>query len=91
MALEWQKHDDSTFHLVLGGVLPVAVIYDRMGNPGWKVMVGKRSLRDKMPSMEDAQKVALVYALKILKQCQKDLDQLMAGMHLELPGQHPEG
>lgn len=90
MALEWQKHSDSTFHLVLGGVLQVAVIYDRMGTPGWKVMVGKRSLRDKMPNKEDAQKVALVYALKILKQCQKDLDELMAGLHLDAPGQHHE-
>ncbi len=77
MSTEWTKHDDSTFYITLGGVLNVAVIFDRMGVPGWKVQVGARSLRDKIAKKEDAQKVALAYAKRILAQCVKDLDTIL--------------
>lgn len=78
MAVQWARHDDSTYMATLGGVLMVAVVYDKMGSPGWKIHVGNRALRDKLSSMEDAQKVALAFANRILNQCRKDLDELMA-------------
>ena len=78
MAVEWSRHDDSTYMVTLGGVLMVAIIYDRMGTPGWKIQVGKRVLRDKVSSQEDAQKVALAFANRIINQCRKDLDQLLS-------------
>ncbi len=77
MPQHWKRHDDSTYFLELGGVLLLAVIYDRLGSPGWKVQVGKRTLRDKIPSQEDAQKVALAFANRILVQCRKELDALL--------------
>ncbi len=80
MATKWTRHDDSTEYFTLGGVLMVAVVYDRMGDPGWKVQVGKRSLRDKLASKEDAQRVAVAYAEKILRQCDKELVELKVSM-----------
>jgi len=78
MAAQWNRHDDSTYMTTLGGVLMVAIIYDRMGKPGWKIQVGKRVLRDKISTQEDAQKVALAFANRILTQCRKELDELLA-------------
>lgn len=75
MPMEWTRHDDSTYFITLGGVLNVAVIYDRLGTPGWKVQVGARSLRDKISKKEDAQKVALAFAKRILAQCAKELNE----------------
>ncbi len=76
-ALEWTKHDDTSYYLILGGVLSVTIVYDRVGKPGWKVAVANRSLRDKLPSKEDAQKVAIAYAKRIIAQCVKELGELM--------------
>jgi len=74
----WTRHDDTTYFINLGKALLVAVVYDRMGQPGWKVQVGKRSLKDKLPSMEDAQKVALAFADRVINQCRAELDELKA-------------
>lgn len=79
MPVEWTRHDDSTYLVTLGGVLMVAVIYERLGTPGWKVQVGKRVLRDKLAKEEDARKVALAFAARILEQCRKDLEELQSG------------
>lgn len=78
MATQWTKHDDSTYMVTLGGVLLVVIVYDQVGTPGWKIQVGKRSLRDKLPTQEDAQKVALAYANRILNQCRKELDEMLS-------------
>ena len=79
MPVDWTRHDDSTYLVTLGGVLMVAVIYERLGTPGWKVQVGKRVLRDKLAQEEDARKVALAFAARILEQCRKDLEELQSG------------
>jgi len=76
MSLEWTKHDDSTYSLSLGKALLVAVIYERLTPPGWKVQVGQRALKDKFASLEDAQKVALAFADKIATAIRADLDTL---------------
>ncbi len=78
MSDAWTKHDDSTYFINLGKAMLVAVIYDRMGQPGWKVQVGKRSVKDKLPTLEDAQKVALVLADRVVNQCREELDALKA-------------
>lgn len=70
----WTKRDDTTVTFTMGGVLMVGIVYERMGNPGWKIQVANRSLRDKIQSEEDAKRVAIAFAQKILNQCQKDLD-----------------
>ena len=76
MSLEWIKHDDATYYMSLGKALLVSVVYDRLTPPGWKVQVGQRSLKDKFGSLEDAQKVALAFADKIVTAIQADLDGL---------------
>jgi len=74
VSLEWEKHDDTTYFINLAKALLVAVVFDRMGTPGWKVQVGKRSLKDKFSSAEDAKKVALAFADRVLNQCREELD-----------------
>ncbi len=69
MAQEWKRHDDVTEYVTLGNTLPVCVVYDRAGSPGYKVRVGKRALRDKLPSKEAAKQVALAFAQRVLSQC----------------------
>lgn len=76
MSLEWTKHDDATYYLSLGKALLVAVIYERLTPPGWKVQVGQRALKDKFSSLEDAQKVALAFADKVATAIRADLDSL---------------
>jgi hypothetical protein len=76
MAPEWIRHDDSTHYLNLGKALLVAVIHERMGAPGWKIQVGKRSLKDKIPNLEDAKRVAAAFAVRVVKDIQVDLDAL---------------
>lgn len=78
MALDWTRHDDSTYYINLGRALLVAVIHEKMGAPGWKVQVGKRSLKDKLPNLEDAKRVALAYAERVAKDIRADLDALNA-------------
>lgn len=78
MSVEWEKHDDTTFFVNLAKALLVAVVYDRMGTPGWKVQVGKRSLKDKFATAEDAKKVAVAYAERVLNQCREELEALKA-------------
>nr|WP_211922266.1 hypothetical protein [Desulfolutivibrio sulfodismutans] len=58
--------------------LLVAVVYDRMGTPGWKVQVGKRSLKDKFATAEDAKKIAVAFAERVLNQCREELETLKA-------------
>jgi hypothetical protein len=48
-----------------------------MGAPGWKVQVGKRSLKDKIPNLEDAKRVALAYAERVARDIRADLDALL--------------
>lgn len=76
MTPEWTRHDDSTYYINLGRALLVAVIHEKMGAPGWKVQVGKRSLKDKLPNLEDAKRVALAYAERVAKDIRADLDAL---------------
>ncbi len=76
MTVEWTRHDDTTHYINLGRALLVAVVYDRLGTPGWKVQAGKRSLKDKISSLDDAKKVALAFADRVLKECQAELDAL---------------
>jgi len=76
MTPEWTKHDESTHYINLGKTLVVAVIHERSGAPGWKVQVGKRSLKDKIPSLEDAKRVGLAYAERVVKEIQADLEAL---------------
>lgn len=74
MAPEWVRHDDSTHYINLGKALLVAVIHERMGAPGWKITVGKRSLKDKIPNLDDAKRVAIAFAQRVLKDVVVDLD-----------------
>lgn len=74
MSLDWTKRDDSTYVLALGKALLVAVVYDRLTPPGWKVQVGMRTLKDKFAGLEDAQKIALAYADKVCAAIRADLD-----------------
>lgn len=76
MTPEWIKHDESTHYINLGKALIVAVIHERMGAPGWKVQVGKRSLKDRIPTLEDAKKVAMAFAERVAKEIRADLDAL---------------
>ena len=74
MVPEWVRHDDSTHYINLGKALLVAVIHEKMGAPGWKITVGKRSLKDKIPTLEDAKRVAIAFAQRVLKDVIADLD-----------------
>jgi len=76
MTPEWTRHDDSTYFLNLGRALLVAVVHEHLGPPGWKIQVGKRSLKDKIPNLEDAKRVALAYAERVAKDIRADLDAL---------------
>ena len=67
MTPEWTRHDDSTHYLNLGRALLVVVVHEKMGAPGWKVQVGKRSLKDKIPNLEDAKRVALAYEMAAIE------------------------
>lgn len=80
MPQQWNKHDDNTLFVTLGGVLTVAIIYDQVGKSGWKIQVGKRAMRDKIASKEDAQKVALAFAHRILKQCGTELEEFISDL-----------
>ncbi|MEF3698419.1 hypothetical protein [Desulfolutivibrio sp.] len=81
MTVEWEKHDDTTYFINLAKALLVAVVFDRMGTPGWKVQVGKRSLKDKFATADDAKKIALAYAERILNQCREELETIKASEH----------
>jgi hypothetical protein len=76
MVIEWTKIDDTTHCLNLGRALLVAVVHEGMGSPGWKIHVGKRALKDKISSLEDAKRVALAYAGRVLKDVQADYEAL---------------
>ncbi|WP_300158392.1 hypothetical protein [Solidesulfovibrio sp.] len=76
MALEWTRHDDSTHYINLGRALLVTVINEKMGSPGWKIQVGKRSLKDKIPNLDDAKRVAVAFAARVLRDIQADVDAL---------------
>ena len=77
MAPEGVRHDDSTHYINLGKALLVTVIHEKMGAPGWKITVGKRSLKDKIPNLEDAKRVALAYAERVARDIRADLDVLL--------------
>ena len=77
MPPEWTRHDDNTYAINLGKALLVTVIHERMGAPGWKIQVGKRSLKDKIPNLEDAKRVALAYAERVARDIRADLDALL--------------
>jgi hypothetical protein len=85
MTAIWTRIDDSTYCINLGRALLVAVVFERLGTPGWKIHVGKRALKDKISSLEDAQRVALAFAGKVLKEVQTDYDALLGH------GQPPAG
>jgi hypothetical protein len=76
MTPEWTRHDDSTHYINLGKALLVAIIHEKMGAPGWKIQVGKRSLKDKIPNLEDAKRVAMAFAVRVTKDIQTDLEAL---------------
>jgi hypothetical protein len=76
MTPEWTRHDDSTHYINLGKALLVAIIHEKMGAPGWKIQVGKRSLKDKIPNLEDAKRVAMAFAVRVTKDIQADLEAL---------------
>jgi hypothetical protein len=76
MTVAWTKIDDTTHCINLGRALLVAVIHEGLGQPGWKIHVGKRSLKDKISSLEDAKRVALAFAGRVLKDVQADYDTL---------------
>jgi len=76
MTVTWTKIDDNTHCLMLGRALLVAVVHERLGSPGWKIHVGKRALKDKISSLEDAQRVALAYAGRVLKDIEADYNAL---------------
>jgi len=76
MTASWTKLGDDTYCINLGRALLVAVVHERMGTPGWKVHVGKRALKDKISSLEDAQKVALAFAGRVLKEVVADFEAL---------------
>lgn len=78
MSIAWTRHDDTTHYVNLGKALVLAVVYDRLGDPGWKVQVGKRSLKDKFKSLDDAKKVGQAFAERVLAQCREDLETLKA-------------
>ncbi len=78
--MEWTKKDETTHTFTMGGVLMVGIVYETMGTRGWKIQVANRSLRDKIPGEDDAKKVAVAFAQKIIQQCQKDLDDIKAEM-----------
>jgi hypothetical protein len=74
MAPEWIRHDDSTHYVNLGKALLITVVQERVGAPGWKIHVGKRSLKDKIPGLDDAKRVALAFAHRVLKDVMVDLE-----------------
>lgn len=76
MTTEWTRIDDNTYCINLGRALIVAVVHEGMGAPGWKIHVGKRSLKDKISNLEDAKRVALAFAGRVLKDVQADYDAL---------------
>jgi len=76
MTATWTQLDDTTYCINLGRALIVAVTHERLGTPGWKVHVGKRALKDKISSLEDAKRVALAFAGRVLKDIQTDYDAL---------------
>jgi hypothetical protein len=85
MAPEWTRHDDSTHYINLGKALLVAIIHEKMGAPGWKIQVGKRSLKDKIPNLEDAKRVAMAFASRVAKDIQTDLDALTPAVEEKKP------
>ena len=74
MTAEWIRHDDSTHYVNLGKALLVTVVQERIGAPGWKVHVGKRSIKDKIPDLDAAKRVALAFAHRVLKDVVADLE-----------------
>ena len=46
---------------------------------GWKVQVGKRGLKDKFASLEDAQKVAVAFAEKVAEAVRADVEAVKGG------------
>jgi len=73
---DWVKHDENTYYINLGRALLVTVVHERMGGPGWKILVGKRSIKDKIPALEDAKRVAIAFAHRVFKDIGTDLDAL---------------
>lgn len=80
--MELDQKDDTSHTFTMDGVLMVGIVFEPMGTPGWKFQVANRSLRDKIQSENDAKKVAVAFARKILNQCQKELDDVKKEMGL---------
>lgn len=78
MTPEWTRHDDDTYAINLGKALLVAVVHEHLGSPGWKIHVGKRALKDKISNLDDAKRVALAYAERVVKDIRADIDALHA-------------
>ena len=76
---EWVKHDEGTHYINLGRALLVTVVHERIGGQGWKIMVGKRSLKDKIPALDDAKRVAIAFAQRVFKDIATDLEALKTG------------
>ncbi|WP_051261119.1 hypothetical protein [Desulfovibrio inopinatus] len=74
MSTKWTQHDDSTHFLQIGGAFFVTVTYERLGQPGWKVQVGRRVLKDKFANVEDAKKIAIAFADRVITKCHEDLE-----------------
>lgn len=87
MTATWTKLDDNTYCINLGRALLVAVVHERLGTPGWKIHVGKRAIKDKISSLEDAQRVALAFAGRVLKDIQAEYETL--GLHEPPPSGEP--
>jgi len=88
MSLEWIKRDDTTYMLLLGKALMIGVVYDHLSPAGWKVQVGLRSLKDKFASLENAKKVAVAFAEKVLQDVRADMEAVKAqeGQDTGAPG-----
>ena len=69
---------DSITAVVLGGTSLFggrgSIVGTLIGAPGWKVHVGKRSLKDKIPDLDAAKRVGLAFAHRVLKDVMADLE-----------------
>ncbi len=73
MSAKWTQHDDSTHFLPLGGAFFITISYERLGQPGWKVQVGRRVLKDKFANVDDAKRISIAFADCVLNKCKEDL------------------